>query len=84
MRDYLDGILSLIGAESLTDEEFSSNPVTDINDHLGVYNYLLGILQARELVSDMSFRLKSYFDARGISLASPNVGRSNIFVGAEL
>jgi hypothetical protein len=84
MREYLDGILSFIGAESLTDEEFGTVEVTDQNDHVAVYDTLLGILQSRDLVSDMTSRLLSYFQAMGVAATPPNNSYSNIFIGADL
>lgn len=84
MRDYLNGILSIIGAESLTDEEFSSISVTDQNDHLAVYDSLTAILVSRDVVSDMTSRLMYYFQARGIAVSAPALATSNIFVGASL
>lgn len=84
MRDYLNGILLLIGAESLTDEEFGSVTVIDPTDDVGVYDTLLLILQAREVVSEMTSRLMYYFQAKGVAVSEPVNSRSNIFVGALL
>jgi hypothetical protein len=84
MRDYLNGILSFIGAESLTDEEFSTVSVSDENDDLAVYNSLLTVLQARDLVSDTTLRLQFYFQAKGTEVNPPENARSNIFIGGEI
>lgn len=84
MREYLDSILSFIGAESLTDEEFSSITVTDQSDHQAVYSSLLSILETRESVSEMRSRLQHYFLAKGIEVTPPNDANSNILVGACL
>lgn len=84
MRDYLNGILSFIGSESLTDEEFSSITVTDQNDHLAVYDALLSVLEARDSVSDMTSRLMHYFQAKGVAVSQPVLAKSNIFVGGSL
>jgi hypothetical protein len=84
MRDYLNGILSFIGAESLTDEEFDSVVVTDQSDHQAVYEDLLAIIESRELVSDTVSRLTHYFQAMGVPVTNPNTAVSEIFVGAVL
>lgn len=84
MRAYLNSILSFIGAESLTDEEFSTITVTDQDDHVAVYDQLLLVVQARDLVSTMPQRLMAYFVAKGIAVSTPVVARSNIFVGSCL
>lgn len=84
MRDYMNAILQFIGAESLTDEEFGTVSITDINDDLAVYDNLLLILQAREVVSDATSRLLSYFQAKGLNAPAPNNASSNIFVGSAL
>ncbi len=84
MRDYLDGVLSFIGAESLTDEEFDSITLENILDLVANYNALLVVLQDREVVSDMTSRLQNYYLAKGAAVSEPNNSRSNIFVGSEL
>lgn len=86
MRDYLNGILSFIGTESLTDEEFDSISLQDTDDQIAVYQALLGVLQSRDLVSDdMTMRLQSYFLAKGVAVVQvTKIPVSNIFVGASL
>jgi hypothetical protein len=84
MREYLDGILNFIGAESLTDEEFGTVTVTDQEDNQAVYSALLTVLQSRELVSDMTLRLQNYFLSQGIAVVNVTVAVSNILVGADL
>lgn len=84
MRDYLDAILSFIGAESLTDEEFESIDLEDTDDQVANYNSLVEVLRARDLVSDMISRLRYYFLAQGVAVSEPVTATSNIFVGAEL
>lgn len=84
MRDYLNGILNLIGAESLTDEEFDSITLEDQNNNLEVYNLLLNILLARESVSSLTSRLLFYFKALGTDVPEPVLAQSKIFVGAPL
>ena len=82
MRDYLNGVLSFIGAESLTNDEFSSITLENISDLVANYNALLVILQDREVVSDMTSRLEHYYLAKGAAVSTPNNARSNIFVGS--
>lgn len=84
LRGYLNYILEFIGTESLTDEEFDSITIDDIDDQLAVYNTLLVILQDREVVSDVTAQLQYYFLAKGVNVLDPNNARSNIFVGSEL
>jgi hypothetical protein len=84
MRDYLNGVLSFIGAESLTDEEFESIDLEVFTDLVANYNALLIVLQDREVVSSMTSRLENYFLAKGAAVSTPNNARSNIFVGSEL
>lgn len=84
MRDYLNGILSFIGAESLTDEEFGSITLDSTEDQIAVYNVLLTIIESRDLVSQMSSRLRYYFLAKGVQVEEPSAPTSNIFVGSPL
>lgn len=84
MRDYLNGILSFIGAESLTDEEFDSIDLENTDDPVANYNALLGVLESRDLVSSMVKRLEYYFLAKGVEVSPPNTARSNILVGSCL
>lgn len=84
MRDYLDDILEFIGAESLTDEEFSSITLENTDNQVANYNSLLSILVSREVVSDMTSRLQYYFLAKGVSVSAPVTATSNIFVGSCL
>jgi hypothetical protein len=81
MRDYLNAILQFIGAESLTDEEFDSIDLESTEDQVAVYNVLLAILEARELVSEMRARLQNYFLAQGTQVSLPAAAVTNIFVG---
>lgn len=87
MRDFLDEILAFINAESLTDDEFDLLPegtVQSYNEY--VYQYLRSILQARESVSSMLNKLKSFFIAKGVSVSSTPVKDpvSNMFMGSPL
>lgn len=81
MRDYLNAILEFIGVESLTDEEFDAIELEDTVDQVAVYNVLLGILEDRELISEMRTRLQNYFLAQGTEVVLPPAPVTNIFVG---
>lgn len=87
MRTFLDDILSFINSESLTDEEFDLLPegtVQSYNEY--VYRYLRSILQGREGVSSQLTKLKSFFQAKGVSVSETTVKDpvSQILVGAVL
>ncbi len=84
MRDYFDEILQFIGAESLTDGEFEACTLDDILDEVANYDFLLGVLQARETVSSSGSRLQYYFQAMGVEVETPSTAQSNIFVGGSL
>jgi hypothetical protein len=82
MRDYLNAILQFVSAESLTDEEFEAITLESTVDQVAVYNVLLGVLEAREVVSAMTTRLQNYFLAKGVAVSEPSSPASNIFVGS--
>ena len=84
MRDYLDAILSFIGASSLTDLEFGSLSIESASLNLETYEALLGVVDSRELLSNTRDRLRAYFIAAGVSVPSSDQGKSNIYVGSEL
>lgn len=91
MRDFLDAILSFINAESLTDEEFNSDAISELPEPPAytkeVYLALREVLEARENVSDQVKRLKLYFIAKGVDISStPTVPtpKSNIYIGDGL
>jgi hypothetical protein len=84
MRDDLNAILSFIGSESLTDDEFDSIDLDGMGDRVAVYQVLLLILESREAVSDTTTRLQNYFLAEGTSISGPPESDSNIFVGSSL
>lgn len=84
MRDFLNLILSFIGASSLTDTEFNSLTITEQVYTVEVYESLLGVLESRESVSDTATRLKYYFLARGVEVTTDYTPKSNIFIGAGL
>jgi hypothetical protein len=84
MRSFLDAILSFIGAASLTDEEFDSVTITVQDYSVQTYQALLEVIDNRELVSTVRYRLTYYFRARGVDVSPSSVGRSNILVGGLL
>jgi hypothetical protein len=91
MRAILNAILSFIGAESLTDEEYEycETNIDDSDEPEQVYAALFTVLEERDSVSDMSGRLRYYYLAKGISVATDaeeleNGAKTNIFVGDVL
>jgi len=84
MREILDAILSFIGAESLTNEEFASITITEGATEVEKYEALLAVITDRESISDMATRLSYYFKAQGVAVDDPDTGNSNIFVGARI
>ncbi len=88
MREFLDGILTAIESESLTDDEFESVP-DDLSD--GVYNKanyeaLKAVVQERDGVSGQLKRLNAYFVAKGLDTTGTAIrdAASQIFLGAAL
>lgn len=84
MREFLNAILSFIGASSLTDLEFESLEIESYAYDAATYEALLAIVDARESVSNTRDRLRYYFLARGVEVSASSAGRSNILVGAVL
>lgn len=83
----MDAILAFIGAESLTDEEFAYSEIDALETEeysTAVYDALVVVLDARELVSTMRDKLGYYFRAKGVEITTPTAARSNIFLGAGL
>jgi len=83
-RQTLDDVLSFIGAESLTDDEFADLELDDVSNDLDNYNALVAVLVNRDSVSDTSDRLFDYYKAKGVEIPEPEVAKSNILVGGEL
>jgi hypothetical protein len=86
MRVFLNNILSFIGSESLTDDEFSSVGVSVQEYSKEVYEALKTILQNREGVSGQLKKLQSYFVAKGVDLSSTpaRAPASQILIGGPL
>lgn len=84
MRDFLNGILSFIVAESLTDLEWatvtSTIPIYDQES----YDDLSRVLLGRDNVSNYQERLLSFYTAKGVTISKTVTARSNIFLGAAL
>ena len=87
LRTFLNDVLSFIGSESLTDEEFDDLPegLTETYD-IDSYNALKTVIQAREGVSGQLNKLASYYTAKGVDLSgSPTrTPSSQIVVGVAL
>lgn len=86
VRDFLDGVLTFIGSESLTDEENDALPEGLTEDYtVEVYNALKETLQNREGVSGQLKRLQSLFISKGVDLSgAARDATSQIFVGSPL
>lgn len=84
VRGYLNSVLAFIGAESLTDEEFETITLENIDDLVANYEALLGILESRDAVSEMTARLQYYYMAQGVQVVPASLAQSNIFVGGAL
>mgnify|MGYP003423022919 CR=1 FL=1 len=84
MRAFLNAILAVIGATSLTDGEFATVEATVADYTQATYDDLARILEARESVSLTMARLLSYYEARGALIEAWDAGKTNIFIGAVL
>lgn len=84
MRDFFNGILAFIDAESLTDLEFSTmTAVLPLYDQ-ETYENLYSVLQSRGLISNAVERLNAYYYAKGFDAGPAKKAASNIFLGAAL
>ncbi len=84
MRDFLDAILSFIGAASLSDDEFASIDLDTQTYDVASYQALHTILTAREQVSNLRDRLKYYYMAKDVPVADATTAASKIFIGDVL
>jgi hypothetical protein len=86
MRDLLNGVFSFIGAESLTDDEWTLLDAMDLSSayDLTAYKALDNTLYGRESVTTMRDRLKAYYLAKGVDIQTPVTGTSNIYIGDAL
>jgi hypothetical protein len=85
MRVTLNAILSFIGAEALTEGEWTDIAISEGASASAQYQALRHVLGDRESVSNMYSRLASYFKAQGYSFTSEATPvNTNIFVGSRL
>lgn len=84
IRDFIDAILAVIGASSLTDEEFGYITVEDETYTAELYTEIILVLDTREAVSNTRDRLTAYFTARGVAVTEPSAGVSKIYLGDAL
>jgi hypothetical protein len=84
IRDFLNAILAAISASSLTDDEYLSATYFVQDFSIDNYNFLLGVLDARETVSSTRDRLRYYFMAKGTTVDESTPAKSKILVGAVL
>lgn len=83
LREFFNNILLVIGATSLTDEEYA--PLSGAVGYTQAnYDQLSAVLASRESVSSTQDRLTKYFEARGATLTPIKTGSSNIFIGSPL
>lgn len=84
MRDFLNGILTFISAESLTDPEFETVQSTSTVYNQSTYDDLALILQSRESVSTYQDRLIAFYKAKGVDVTIASTAKSNILIGSVL
>lgn len=84
MRDFLNAILSFIGSESLTDDEFDTVEATLPLYDQATYDDLSRICESRGSVNDSQERLVNYYNAKGVEVSEADTGSSDIFVGSVL
>lgn len=83
-RAFYNTILRVIGAPTLTDDEFDALTISGKAFSEEIYLGLLAVLDARETVSSERDKLTYYFKARGVDVAQTSAGKSNILIGASL
>lgn len=84
MRDFLDSILTFIGAPSLTTEEFETFTANTQTYTQLVYDELSSVLESRESISTLHDKLVSFFNAKGVDVTATSQSSSNILVGGGL
>lgn len=87
MRTWFNSIFVVIGAASLTDEEFDAIDLTGITVNVynqAAYDALAAVLTSRESVSDLHDRLFAWFRVQGVVVSAATTGKSNIYVGSVL
>lgn len=84
MREFLNAILSVISAESLTDIEFDSIEATTETYDQASYDDLSRILDERESISTLQDRLVAYYKVKGFDVEALDTAKSEIFIGSVL
>lgn len=88
MREWLNAILTFIGAASLSDAEY--NTINFLHLEVSVHNQaaydeLSKVLAERETMSTMQERLAGFFRAKGLTdLTVADTAKSEILVGIPL
>lgn len=81
MRDFINGILTIIKATSLTDDEFDTVTATLPIYDQDSYDDISAILSGRESVSVYQDRLLALYQAHGAEITPAKTGKSNILIG---
>lgn len=87
MRDWLNAILGFIGTTSLTDEEYQSMNLVNVETQIysqAAYDALSAVLVGRENVSQMQERLVGVFAAKGTQVKPAELAKTNILLGIAL
>lgn len=85
MRDFIDAILTFIGTATLTDVEFDGLTIETYGYDEETYLAIDAVLQSRDGVSTFRDRLSAYFQAKGVTISTPEpTAKSSIFVGGDL
>lgn len=87
MRDWLNAILGFIGTTSLTDIEYASMNLLNVDVQVysqAAYDELSKVLTSREAVSDMQQRLVGVFKAKGTDVSPAITAKTNILLGIPL
>ena len=87
MRTWLNGILTLIGASSLTDEEYNGInflhlTVNEYNQ--AAYDELSKVLVDRESVSSIQQKLVAFFKLKDLDVVPAVTAKSDIYIGSVL
>lgn len=83
-RTYYDRIFTLIGAETLTDDEWETLTVTGRDLSIEHFNEFKAILEGRESASNVVEKLQSYFLAAGVEVSYTPQAQTNIYLGGDL
>lgn len=83
LRDKANAILALIGASSLTDDEWAAfdAAVDEGSTSEEYYAALKSVLDSRGAVSSVMDRLKYYYWSRGVMVDEVVTAKSNILIG---